>query len=589
MSSDAWLALLITLAAMATLAWGRFPTHVVLLVALAALVVLDVVPVGRALSGFANSGVATIAVLFVVVAGVRHAGVLDWLGPQLMGKTGSAQRGRLRVILPTAGASAFMNNTPVVALLIPVVSDWCQRHRISPSALLMPLSFAAILGGTCTLIGTSTNLVIDGMMADDGHPRFGLFTPALIGVPVTLAALVVMLISARWLLPQRQPALDSSNDPRQFTVELRVDADSAVSGKTIAEAGLRHLSEVYLVGIMGSEDDEQRLVRPSDLLHPGDRLIFAGSRDGVAEVASRKGLSLAVDNHLRKDGTHHRALVEVVVAHHSPLVGCSINQAAFRTHYHAAVVAVARHGHRIEGGIGDHVLAAGDILLLEALPVFHEHFAHAPDFAMVSRPDVASVRNHARAPIALAILAAMVVLAATGILPILSAAILAAGVMLLTACCSPSQARIAIEGRLLLAIAAAFGLGAALGHTGAAAVMAGHLVSLAAADPWWTLVAIYVVTVLITELVTNNAAAIIMWPIVTGVAARLEVSVLPFAMAVMIAASASFLTPLGYQTNLMVSGPGGYRYTDFLRFGAPVALTVAVVTLGLIPWFFPFV
>lgn len=588
MDWQAWLAVAIALGAVLALALTHWAPHVVLLAAAGLAVVLGLVPAERALAGFANSGVATIAVLFVVVAGVRHAGVLDVVGPWILGRRGSSTQARLRSVLPVAASSAFVNNTPVVALMIPAVTDWCRRHNIAPSRLLIPISYAAILGGTCTLIGTSTNLVVDGLLAAEGGERLNLFTPVVVGLPITIAGLALLVLGGRWLLPDRQPALSSQDDARQFTVELVVPQGSPVAGQTIAEAGLRHLSDAYMVSII-REGEQLPVARPSDRVHADDRLVFAGSRQGVAEVASRKGLDLAHDHAFRSDhGTTRRVLVEAVIAHTSPLLGRTVNQAAFRTHYNAAVVAIARHGQRISGGIGDHQLQAGDIVLLETVPSFYEQFAHSSDFYLVGEPDHGQVRDHSRAPLAAIILIAMVVAAGTGLLPMLSAAVLAAAAMLLVGCCSMVQARQAVDVRLLVAIAAAFGVGASLQHTGAAAAVAEQVVSLAGGHPWWTLVAIYLTTVVVTELVTNNAAAVIVFPVALAAATALEVSMLPFALALMVAASASFITPVGYQTNLMVMAPGGYRYTDYLRSGIPVAIVVAVVALLVIPRAFPF-
>lgn len=589
MDLQAWLAVMISLGAVLFLAVSSWAPHMILLTAAGLAVVLGLVSPEQGLAGFANSGVATIATLFVVVAGVRHGGVLDVVGPWLLGQRSSAARARLRSVLPVAASSAFVNNTPVVALMIPAVTDWCRRHGIAPSRVLMAISYAAILGGTCTLIGTSTNLVVDGLLAAEGGERLSLFTPMVVGLPITIAGLAVLVVGGRWLLPDREPALSSRDDARHFTVELLVPEGSSVAGQTIAEGGLRHLSDVYLVRII-RDGEALPVARPSDVVHVGDRLVFAGSRHGVAEVASRKGLDLAHDEDFRSDhGAARRVLVEAVIAHTSPLLGRTVNQAAFRTHYNAAVVAVARHGQRIGGGIGDHQLQAGDIVLLETVPSFYERFAYSSDFYLVGEPDHEQVRDHRRAPLAAAILIAMVVLAGTGILPMLSAALIAAAAMVVTGCCSMVQARQAVDVRLLVAIAAAFGLGASLQHTGAAESMATQVVALAGGHPWWTLVAIYVTTVVITELVTNNAAAVIVFPIAIAAAAALQVSMLPFAVAVMVAASASFITPVGYQANLMVMAPGGYRYGDYLRSGIPVAVVVAAVALIIIPQAFPFI
>jgi di/tricarboxylate transporter len=307
----------------------------------------------------------------------------------------------------------------------------------------------------------------------------------------------------------------------------------------------------------------------------------------VAKVAARKGLIPAEADDLRS-ATPSRVLVEAVVAPGSPLVGRSINQAAFRTHYNAAVVALARQGSGMSDSLGDHVLHAGDVLLLESAPAFLEQFRHSSDFFLVGGVDHAAAREHGRAPVALGLLLMMVLSVALGLVDLLPAALLAAAAMIVTRCCSPIQARRAIDERLLLTIAGAVGIGSALAATGVAASVAESVVALSAGSPWLALVALYVVAVIATELVTNTAAAVLLWPLALGIADDLSVSVLPFALALMVAASASFITPLGYQTNLMVAGPGGYRFTDFIRAGLPVSLVVGTVAVVLIPMLFPF-
>ena len=588
MELQAWLVVAVVVLAFLMLVVSCLSAHVVLLSALVVLIISSLVSPEAALAGFGSSGLWTIAALYVVVAGVRQTGVLDWLGPFVTGGPAREWIGRLRIMLPTAGASAFLNNTPVVALFIPMVSDWCRRYQMNPSRFMLPLSYAAILGGTCTLLGSSTNVLIAGMMGDMGDSSLGMFTPALIGVPVLIVAFIVMLVTAPWLLPQHKDPLQHEGAVRQFTVELVVAEASAVAGQTIEDAGLRHLHAAYLIAVMRGGVD-LGLPQPGLVLQGGDRLVFSGERSGVNDLASRKGLTLAAGQRFRLETPSiQRMLIEVVLPERSSLIGKSVNDAGFRTRFQSALVALSHAGERVSEGIGDYILRPGDILLLETVPEFIRIHGHSGDFYIVAQPDHESLRNHQRAPIAFAILIGMMVLATTGLLSILSAALAAAGAMLVSGCCSLQQARSAIDVPLLVVIGAAFGLGAALDQSGAVVALAETLLYLVGSHPWWSLAAVYLATVLLTETITNNAAAIIMWPIAFGITEVTGVNPLPFALAIMVAASASFLSSFGYHTNLMVAGPGGYRFVDYLRFGFPVAVTVAVVTLGLLPIIFPF-
>ncbi|MEQ8819869.1 MAG: SLC13 family permease [Sumerlaeia bacterium] len=588
MPLEAWFTVGILLIVFGLLMKTRLPTDAVLMGGVGVLLVFGIVDAKQAFAGFSNSGVITVGVLFVVAAGVRDSGAIWPLIRGLLGSTKSIFWAQTRLMLPIAAFSGFLNNTPLVAMLVPAITDWSRRSGVASSKLLIPLSYAAILGGMCTLIGTSTNLVVNGLMIERGMETMGVFDISIIGVPCALAGIATILLVGRKLLPDRRPAVSRLDDPRQYTLEMMVEDGGVNVGKTIEEAGLRHLGGVYLMEI----DRDGRVipaVGPEQVLEAGDRLVFVGVVDSVKELRTWPGLVPATNQIFKLDGTDsERLLVEAVVSDSSPLLGKSIREGRFRTMYNAAVIAVARNGERVEGKIGDIELRAGDTLLLEAQRSFLASHRNSRDFFLVSGLSRFTEPTPQKAWIALAIVAGMVLLKAVGLFTMLQAALIASAAMLVTGCLTLEGAKRGINRDLLVAIAAAFGLGNALRESGAADAIAQGIMGLAAGEPWLTLLAIYIITAIFTETVTNNAAAVVVFPIAYSASQVLGVSFTPFAYAIMIAASASFVTPIGYQTNLMVFGPGGYRFTDFTKVGTPVALAVAVVALALLPVLVPF-
>jgi di/tricarboxylate transporter len=588
MSLQAWIALGVVVGVFVLLASGRHPPHHVLLAGLAVLLVGGIVDPGTAFAGFGNAGVITIAVLFVVAGGLRQTGALTYVVQRALGRPRSAGSAQARLVPPVLLGSAFLNNTPLVAMLMPVVMDWCKTVGIRPSKLLLPLSYIAILGGLCTLIGTSTNLVVDGLLRAGGYEGLGLFDISWVGVPCALVGVAYLLVVSQKLLPDRAADLAQPEDPRQYTVEMAVATSGPLVGKSIEEAGLRRLSGLYLMEIhRGSQ--LIAMVGPTEVLQAGDQLVFVGVVSSIVDVQRIPGLEPATRQVFKLDA--HRAeriFAEAVVSRSCPLLGRTIREGRFRNRYDAVVIAVSRGGERVSGRIGDIELHAGDALLLEAAPSFVEAHRNSRDFYLVSRLDGEGPPTTAQAPLALAILAGMVLVVTTGLLSMLQAGFLAAAAMLLTRCCSEDAAQKSVDWPLLLAIGSAFGLGGALESTGAASALADVLLTRAGTNALLALIVIYGTTMLLTEFVTNNAAAIIVFPIAMSTAESLGVNYMPFAVTVMMAASSSFATPLGYQTNLMVYGPGGYRVSDFLKIGVPLSLLMWAVTCTVAPMVWPF-
>jgi di/tricarboxylate transporter len=453
---------------------------------------------------------------------------------------------------------------------------------------MIPLSYASIFGGVCTLIGTSTNLIVNGLVqARYRHEGLHMFEIAKIGIPCAAAGILFVILLPR-LLPDRKAFQEIVENPREYTLEMQVTPGSPLEGKTIESGGLRHLPGVFLAELI-RDDHVISAVAPDEALLANDHLVFVGNVDSMKTLYDQKGLSPAPDQLFKLDAPRHqRCLVEAVVSNTCPLVGKSIREGRFRDRYNAVVIAVARNGERVTGRIGDIVLRPGDTLLVESHAGFIPRQRDSRDFYLISPIEGSSPKRFEKAPLAFAILTGMVVAASVGWCSMLKAALLAAGLMLATGCCSPSQARRNIEWEVLLTIAAALGLGSALDTTGMARLLAGNLLSLTGGSPWVALAMVYLVTSIFTSIITNNAAAALVFPVAMNTAEQLSVSTMPFIMCIMIAASASFATPIGYQTNLMVYGPGGYRFSDYLRIGVPLNFVVGGVAVLLSPLIWPF-
>ena len=419
-------------------------------------------------------------------------------------------------------------------------------------------------------------------------PGIGMFDISWVGVPAAIAGGLFIILTCRWLLPDRRPAISTSDDPREYTVEMQVAPDSPLVGKTIEDAGLRHLPGVYLAEI-DRDGNVMPAVSPQETLRANDRLLFVGIVESVVDLQRIRGLLPATDQVAKLSAPRpQRCLIEAVVSNSCPLVGKTIRDGRFRNVYNAVVVAVARNGERLQKKIGDVVLHAGDTLLVEAHPSFADQQRNSRDFFLVSRLEGTNPPRHDRAWIAMGILLAMVVTVTMEWLPMLQAALLAAAALLLARCVTVETARRSIDWEVLLAIAASLSLGAALDSTNAAKQIAEQMITLAGGKPWVTLAIIYLITLIVTELVTNNAAAALMFPFALTTARGLDVSYMPFMIAVMMAASAGFATPIGYQTNLMVYGPGGYRFSDYVKIGVPLDILVMVITVALAPLVWPF-
>ncbi|PAP77113.1 SLC13 family permease [Rubrivirga marina] len=585
LSWEAWLTLAVVAALLVALVRGVARPDLLLLASLAPLLVAGVLTPEDAFAGFANPAVIAVGALFVVAAGVQATGALAFADRLLFRNGEGVGRATARLMLTTATLSAFLNNTPLVAMLMPRVQAWCARAGVAPSKLMIPLSYAAIVGGTTTLIGTSTNLVVAGLVVEAGGPEMGLFDLTPIALPAALALVAWFGLVGHRLLPDRGlDAVEAGPVPAECLFEVRVAEGSPLVGRSVEEAGLRDLDGAYLAHIE-PRDSEATPATPATVLRAGDRLLFVGALDALDGLLGRPGLGRPVRG--LGDGL---PLFEAVVAVGSELVGRTLREVAFRERYGGVVVGVRRRDRALTGGLGRAALEAGDLLLVEAPTGFAQRWGRDRDtFVVVARvrPGRAPAPPARRAT-SLAILAGVIGVSAVFDVPIATTAFVGALAMVASGCLSGAEARRSVDLPVLLVIASAFGLGRAIEQTGLAEAVAVAVGG--AAGPFGAMgvvVAAFVATSLLTELITNNAAAALM--VGVGLESARAVGAPPeaFALAIAVAASCSFLTPIGYQTNMMVMSAGRYRVSDFLVSGAAANLIVGAVSLLMIwvVWF----
>ena len=588
MGFDAWLTASVIVASFIVLLSTSLSADVVFMSAAVMLMMAGVLTPEELLGGFANLGLATVAVMFIIASALTRTGALSALSNQLLGSPKKLSTAQARLMFPVAAISSLLNNTPVVAMMIPLVSKWAKRLKMSPSQLMMPLSYAAIVGGVCTLIGTSTNLVINDMLITEGIEGLLLFELALVGVPLVLVTIVFVMMMSNRLLPAGEEDTEVFSDTKEYTIEMVIGQGSVLGGQSIEKAGLRNLAGVYLIEIIRG-DRVFAAVSPHESLLEGDRLIFAGDVDSVVDLQNIRGLVYAEDQVFKKDGDRSsRNFVEVILGRSFPYLGKTVRESQFRKKYGSAIVAISREGEHVKQRIGDIEFRKGDLLLLEASPQFTQTRRFEKDFLLISDVHNSAPTLYSRRFLALAILALQIVLVTLNIFSLFEAACVSIVLLLATRCISVEESRMSIDWEVLLVIAASIALGTAAEKTGMASVLAGSTVALASGSAYGSLAALFAVAAVMTALISNLAAAVILFPVALSVAAQLEVSALPFVVTLMVAASVSFATPIGYQTNLMVYGPGNYRYMDFLKMGIPLTIVLGLVTLGLVPVFWPF-
>jgi di/tricarboxylate transporter len=599
---DAWITLAVVVGIVGALVWELLRPDLTMLAGLALLLVSGVVTPEQAFDGFSNSAVLAVGALYVVAAGVQHTRALARIDGVLFAESFGLGGTLARFMGPTAFLSGLLNNTPIVAMLIPRLQKWADRRDIPASKVMIPLSYAAITGGMLTLVGTSTNLIVAGLMEVEGYAPLGLFDVTWIGVPAALAVIAYFVLGGHRLLPDRgtsSPPVEEEMKRDMF--EVKVTVQSPVVGQTVKAAGLRDLGDAYLTHVR--RDGQMMQATPRLVLEQGDVLTFNGRLAARERLLKRPGLKRTLPRPDEADPIRYKTLplYEAVVAESSDLVGKTLREADFREEYQGVVLGIQREDQPVTSPVGTTRLQAGDLLILEAPSDFEKRWSsgsrdefylvaprdgRAPETAAAedASPDTEREKSRrALAPVALGLTGGMVLAAATGVVPIVTAAFVAGLLMILSGCLTGAEAQRALNVQVLVVIAAALGIGQAVEATGLADAAAGGMLSLTdGLGPIAALAALYLTTNLLTEIITNNAAAVLMLPVSMSAASNLGAPPKAFGVVVAVAASASFITPIGYQTNLMVMAPGGYRFSDYARVGLPVTLLVMTLTVTII-------
>lgn len=576
----------------------------VLLTALAVVTASGVIDLEQALQGFGNSTLLALGSLYVVAAALRESGALDRAGEMVLGSGDQRIRRILLRMCPGVTVySAFLNNTPIVAMGIPAIRRWSRKNNIPASKLLIPLSYAAILGGTCTLIGTSTNLITHGLLQSHGMEGLSFFELAWLGVPCALAGLVYIVFASPHITPVRKDIREEEERSRQELVEMEISEDSDIPGKTVEEAGLVKLPGFFLSRV--NREGREIAPVPKDFrLKDQDRLFFAPEDELTSEIpdlSDYPGLRLAMKppRVIERNGSRDRELHQVVVKEGSRLVGSTVEEAKLLQRFSAAVTGVRRGGERVRRPLGEFVLRPGDVLLLDTKRGFHGAHEDSAEFFLTSEAggeepggrDEPEEKRPGGSDLVISsvVLAAIILSVTLGWLHIALAGVLGVAVLLAFGVIEPGEARRSVDWTVLVVIGSALGLGKAMEVSGAAEMIGDGLVSLTVSyGPRVILAGIIVASVLMTEVITNNGAVALMFPIALSVAQSQGLDPRALLIVVTLASSLSFLTPIGYQTNLMIYGPGNYRFTDFTRVGFPLQLILWSIIVALAPVIWPF-
>lgn len=603
MGFDQLLILVVLFFAFIGLAIDLWSPDAVLLTALAIVTVSGAISLDQAVEGFGNTTLIALGSLYVVAAALRESGALDRASEFILGKeTKSIQQILLRLCPSVSAYSAFLNNTPVVAMGIPAIRSWSQKNNILVSKLLIPLSYAAILGGLCTLIGTSTNLITHGLLLSHDYEGLSFFELAWVGVPCAIAGLIYLIFISPLLTPARRDIRYEEERIRELLVELEITDGADVIEKTVEEAGLDSFSGFYLSRI-NRNDREIAPVPEEEKLRAGDHLFYA-AEGGIAakapDIEGYPGLKLALQppRNIERENKKDRELHQVVIKEGSRLVGATLEEAKLLERFGAAVTGVRRRGKRIDQPLGELVLHSGDLLLLDTGRAFRGAYEDTEDFFLTSEaggeaPGATKEKKEHRPGgkdlyVSVAVLAGIITLATFGMLHIALAGILGVSVLLAFNVIEAGEARKSVDWTVLIVIGAAIGLGKAMEVSGTAEIIGQRMVELTSAfGPRAVLAGIVIVTAILTEIITNNGAVALMFPIVLSVAETQGIEARGLCIAITLVASMSMLTPIGYQTNLMVYGPGNYRFTDFFKIGFPLQIVLWIIVIILVPIIWP--
>ncbi len=559
---------------------GKVRAEVAFFISVTILTVFGVINPQEALSGFANEQLAVIMLLLIISDIIRKTDAVDLVFNRLFKGTKTVSGFITRMVIFVAPSSAFFNNTPLVAMMMPYVYSWSKRHNTSPSKLLIPLSYAAILGGCMTLVGTSTNLIVNGMAVDAGFDSLGIFDFTWVGLPMLVVGAIYLSLFANRLLPSHKDAMDEfEEDWREYFVETEIEPNAPIIGKTVADAGLRNLSGNFLVEIV-RESATIKPVSPDHILRAGDKLIFTGEQKNIQEFTRQDlGLSLAKGNQSEELSD----VVEVVVSYNSWLVGKPVKDSDFRGKYDAAIVAIHRNGEKLSGKMGDVIIQAGDVLLLFAGRDFDIR-SGGNEFYIISKKINRKVESRKAIMVIVGVLVSVVVSANTS-MSLFSCLLLVLALSFFTKTLTLSEIKRGVNINMMVIMAFGLALGKAMTNSGAAEFIATNVLRVAEPfGPVALLGMIFLVTNILASYMTNLAAVAIIFPISVGIAQSMQLPLEPFIMIVAFGGAANFITPIGYQTNLMVYGSGGYSFSDFMKIGLPLTILYILLGTGLMAW-----
>jgi len=602
MGFDVALTFAVLLLAFVALSLDLWSPDAVLLTAVAIVTAGGVISLDQALQGFGNATLLALGSLYVLAAALRNSGALEHAGEIILGSGSQDIRKILMRMCPSVTVySGFLNNTPIVAMGIPTIRHWSRKYGISASKLLMPLSFAAILGGTCTLIGTSTNLIAHGLLQKHGIKGLSFFELAWLGVPCAIVGLAYLIFITPKLTPSRSDIREEEEEQRKSLVEIEITDDTPLVGQTIDEAGLVKFPGFHLVRI-NREDNEIAPVSKDETLREGDHLFYA-PKEGVSEMpdlTDYPGLRLAVQppRTIKRDEKQNRELHQVVVKEGSRLVGSTVEEAKILDRFGAAVTGVRRGDKRIKEPLGEFILRPGDVLLLDTKHGFQRAYEDSEDFYLTSEaggeeprssePDVEERTGGKDLYISVATLVTIITMVTLGLMHVALAGVLGVAVLLAFNVIEPGEARKSVDWTVLIVIGAALGLGQAMEVSGAAEMIGNTMVDLTVAyGPRAVLAGAIIVTAVLTQIITNNGAIALMFPIALSVAQTQGFEARGLIIGITLSASMAFLTPIGYQTNLMVYGPGNYKFSDFFKIGFPLQLLLWIVMIILVPVIWP--
>ena len=581
----AWITIVTVLSMFTVMLFTKLRADLVFLGAIGILYVTGVLDAKEAFSGFSSTSVVVIGVLFVVVAGLMHTGVLQWIVKHLLGQPSSYGKAVIRLMLPVAALSSFLSNTTVVALFVNIVKMWSKKLNISPSKLLIPLSYASGMGGVCTLIGTPPNLIISGLYEEKTGEAMNILTTTIPGL-FCLFIGVLSIIAMRKLLPERKAPDGAFESTGEYTVELLVPSDNPHIGETLGEAGLYHVKGGSLIELY-HYDDVPTPISEDEAIMGGDHMVYAGQIDELLEMAKSHQL-VSADHHIftMSELDTNRQFRTAYVNFGSRLIGKTIGGSTFEKDNNLTLAAVARRGERINNAPRQVELQAGDTLLfLCPKSININTSALASDLCFFDSDDVPNIGRGTL--ISTAIMIAMVVLSAMGVMPLLQCAFIAAMAMLVFRCCSPEQAMKSVNWEILMVFAGSVVLGLAIQKTGIAERLAFSILDVCGTNPLVVMTAICFVGTFITEFISNTAAGAMFFPIMYEAAEKLGYEPFPFLVALMVSVSSSFATPIGSPTHMLVYGPGGYRFSDFMRIGLLMNIIILLANIFIVNIIYP--